>query len=188
MDKKDILMVVVIAAVVGFLSASLGAQVDLSPRGAGGVGPTPNSQIAAYSCDADEICETNSISVGEVDFIGSGSISVENMGFIRAIRAQDIRTTDLMVDDGLLQAENAMMSSLGIGFSEFSNLSNELEVIGSSVFRSGENIYQSVTIDWLDGLGMTIGATAYVGTGTGYACMSAHGNIFRSEVPCNSLE
>lgn len=58
MDKKDILMVVVIAAVVGFLSASLGAQVGMSPRGGGGFGQAPNSsQIAAHSCDGDGICE-----------------------------------------------------------------------------------------------------------------------------------
>ena len=91
MNKKDILMVVVIAAVVGFLSASLGAQVGMSPRGAGGVGPTPNSQIAAYSCDADEICETNSILVGKAGSGSSGSISVENKVIAGSLEANSLR-------------------------------------------------------------------------------------------------
>ena len=68
MDKKDILMVVVIAAVVGFLSASLGAQVGMSPRGAGGIGPTPNSQIIANACNADEICEMGNLLAADKDF------------------------------------------------------------------------------------------------------------------------
>ena len=68
MNKKDILMVVVIAAVVGFLSASLGAQVGMSPRGSGGFGLTPNSQIIANACNADEICEMGNLLAADKDF------------------------------------------------------------------------------------------------------------------------
>ena len=54
MNKRDVFLVVVIAAVVGFLSASLGAQVGLDP-------PTTDSRsVRATSCDGDEVCEGRS--------------------------------------------------------------------------------------------------------------------------------
>jgi hypothetical protein len=55
-------------------------------------------------------------------------------------------------------------------------------VEGTSVFKSGGNDTMLVTI--APHFGDPISGTAYVGNGTGYACITALGSIFRKEVPC----
>ena len=181
MDKKDILMVIVIAAVVGVVASLITTNVS------GDASLSPGISNVADACNGDKVCEmNNALIAGELEAdeaIIGGMLVKDELHVGDDISSKNIRTTNLMVDDGLLQAENAMMGSLGIGFSGFSNLSEELEVIGSGVFRS--TLGGQIVVGIEPTLENPIWATAYAGNGTGYACISAHGNIFRSEDPCN---
>mgnify|MGYP001368511265 CR=1 FL=1 len=87
MDKKDILMVVVIAAVVGVVASLITSNVS-------DVGMSPDilpRDIIAHACNGDGICETNSILVGKAGSGSSGSISVENKVIAGSLEANSLR-------------------------------------------------------------------------------------------------
>jgi len=151
MNKKDILIVAIVAVVASLAVSAFAPQVGLAP----------GISNVADACNGDKVCEMNNALI-------TGSLEVYEANIEEQLNADIIKTTDLMVDDGLLQAENAMVGSL--------------EVIGTSTFRStlGDSIFVAIQPT----LANPIWATAYAGNGTAYACISAHGNIFRSEGPC----
>ena len=145
MDKKDILMVVVISAVVGVVASLVTTNIS------GDVSLSPGRVIIANSCDADRVCEIDNAKIKgnlEADEAEIGGMFVED---------------DLEVGDSLTVRSGVFVE-------------------GTSVFKSGGNDTMLVTI--APHFGDPISGTAYVGRGTGYACISAHGSIFRSEGPC----
>ena len=189
-------MVVVIAAVVGFLSSSLGAQVDLSPRGDGGIGPTPNSQIAAHSCDADGVCEMDNALI-------AGILEAET-AFVEGLSVHDdmVVGDSLTVNQGMEAYTHDGLDAFRIGVDgepllslRVRNQNNGSQVqfltpngaSAMTIFGNGETTLQDSVISQLL-IKNEMKHNLFTGNDTGFVCVKRDGTFFRSEVSCNTLE
>ncbi len=81
MNKRDVFLVIVIAAVVGVVSSLVTSNVMMGPRGVPTTGIS--NEVVATSCDGDDVCEAKGISMGNVDY------SLEEGEGIRALSLED---------------------------------------------------------------------------------------------------
>ena len=161
MNKKDILMVVVISAVVGVVASLVTTNIS------GDVSLSPRRVIIADACNGDKVCEMNNALI-------NGSLEVYDLIVDDATIANRLEADEAKIGGMFVEDDLEVGDSLIVGGGVF--------VEGTSVFKSGGNDTMLVTI--APNFGDPISGTAYVGRGTGYACISAHGSIFRSEGPC----
>ena len=163
MDKKDILMVVVIAAVVGVVASLITSNVS-------DVGMSPDilpRDIIAHACNGDGICETNSILVGKAGSGSSGSISVENKVIAGSLEANSLRI-DRNSGFGLTIDQD---SGFGLKIDQGSGYGLKVTNNGSgyALAADGRVMFKNLETQ---------------GTGN-FLCVSGTGVIFRSNSTCN---
>lgn len=199
MNKKDIFTVVVIAAVVGFLSASLGAQVGMSPRGH----PTTGvfNENVASSCDLDGTCEVVSIRTDSMTIEGSGIIADGTLNIITDPTQGGVWSGNLNLLGNLdiwnLDGDQGILSVMGEshfgGESRFSNTAifkilkiGEVFMINDegNGYLAGQMEFGNVDTEELEVEGPA-NFFELSGNGTAFVCTNNMGRIYSSQEPCN---
>ena len=186
MDKKDILIVAIIAIVASLAVSSFAPQVGLSP----------GISNVADACNGDKVCEMNNALI-------AGSLEAET-AFVEGLSVHD----DMVVGDSLTVKQGIEAYTLNgndafrIGIVDEPLLSlrvkNENNVSqvqfltpnGASamtIFGNGETTLQDSVISQLL-IKNEMKHNLFTGNDTGFVCVKRDGTFFRSEVSCNTLE
>jgi hypothetical protein len=189
MDKKDILMVVVIAAVVGvvasLITTNVSGDASLSPR-----------DIIAHACNGDKLCEMdNALIAGELEadeaIIGGMGVEDElHIGEELIFHLLDVEGNESFYIQGInggatfaTNTEEGGITEVISLYDRFVDMHNSSLLAGYSTFsRAGSQVH-------INPMTMTpISASVFEGNGSAYACINNHGGIFRSPTKCNTLE
>ena len=192
MNKKDILMVVVIAAVVGVVASlittnvsDVGMSPDILPR-----------DIIAHACNGDRVCEIdNALIAGslEADEAIIGGMGVEDelhIGEELIFHLLDVEGNESFYIQGInggatfaTNTEEGGITEVISLYDRFVDMHNSSLLAGYSTFsRAGSQVH-------INPMTMTpISASVFEGNGSAYACINNHGGIFRSPTKCNTLE
>ena len=155
MESKQIWMTAVVALVVSLVTAlTVNVAPGLSPR----AGSTAPLTVRANSCDADGVCEMNTlIATEDFRFKDDGRF---NLGFTS--------------DGHILVKKNAYITS-----DELSAYDHIPPDLSGNLYVEKDIIVGNDLVVW-DG----IGALSMAGNGTAYVCLSSLGTFFRSQTPC----
>lgn len=148
MDKRDILIVAIVAIVASLAVSAFAPQIGLGPPGGFGSSSVKN----AHACNADEVCEINEAQVaGDVSSLTSYSHAVfadvidTDMLFADHIETSELRTANIKGLGGNVHVENDLFMDPGrricLGsdcIQEWKEVSQDFRVVSESLYVSGQ--------------------------------------------------
>jgi len=184
MDKKDILIVAIIAVVASLAVSAFAPQVGLAP----------GISNVADACNGDKVCEINNALIAgnlEADEAGVASMNVWNDMVVgnsltvkQGIGAYAPEGGGVALRVGILG--EPLLSLKVLNDNNYSGV-QFITPNGASamtIFGNGETILTDSIIGELL-IKNVMRHNLFAGNGTAYACVDEDGTFFRSSFPCN---
>jgi len=171
MNKRDVFLVIVIAAVVGVVSSLVTSNVMVGP-------PTTNpKEVRANSCDVDEVCEMNVAKIGGVE--------------LYSVNDYKISPKPILYSDGFI-AEEFIISEFGF-FKQYLAMSRDISDPDATFFQITEDgngfLEGQLELEKVDTKQLEVEGPArfaeLIGSGNGYVCVNFQGRLYRSNTPCD---